>query len=99
MTVAEWSGSRLAWQRELADVKDRLSAVFRRRELKGTGAAFLDGLLTGIGSSADHDGTLLPVRHRADASGIDFIDRAIRLPGPDQDSGLASYAILLHTNP
>jgi len=48
MSVAEWSGSLLAWEQELAVLKDRLAPVFRRRELKETGGAFLDGLLERI---------------------------------------------------
>jgi SRSO17 transposase len=48
MSVAAWSGSLLAWERELSVLKERLAPVFRRRELKETGAAFLDGLLSGI---------------------------------------------------
>jgi SRSO17 transposase len=48
MAVASWAGSLLAWGRELAALKDRLSPVFRRRELKQTCGAFLDGLLSGI---------------------------------------------------
>nr|WP_244564411.1 hypothetical protein [Rhizobium sullae] len=48
MSVATWSGSLLAWERELSALKERLSPVFWRRELKETGCAFLDGLLCGI---------------------------------------------------
>ncbi len=48
MSVATWSGSLLAWERELEVWKGRLAPVFRRRELKETGGAFLDGLLSGI---------------------------------------------------
>jgi SRSO17 transposase len=48
MGVASWSGSLLAWERELVSLKARLAPVFRRRELKETGGAFLDGLLSGI---------------------------------------------------
>jgi SRSO17 transposase len=48
MSVAAWSGSLLAWERELSALKERLAPVFRRRELRETGAAFLDGLLSGI---------------------------------------------------
>ncbi|MFP4005068.1 MAG: IS701 family transposase [Alphaproteobacteria bacterium] len=48
MSVAAWSGSLLAWERELAALKDRLGPVFRRRELRESGGAFLDGLLSGI---------------------------------------------------
>lgn len=48
MSVSAWSGSLLAWERELLVWKERLSPVFRRRELKESGAAFIDGLLSGI---------------------------------------------------
>jgi SRSO17 transposase len=48
MSVAAWSGSLLAWDRELSGLKERLAPVFGRRELRETGGAFLDGLLSGI---------------------------------------------------
>jgi len=48
MPVADWSGSLLCWDRELSALKDRISPVFRRRELKETAGAFMDGLLSGI---------------------------------------------------
>jgi len=48
MSVSAWSGSLVAWERELLVWKERLSPVFRRRELKESGAAFIDGLLSGI---------------------------------------------------
>jgi hypothetical protein len=48
MSVADWSGSLLAWEEELAALKARLGPVFGRRELRDTGAAFLDGLLSGV---------------------------------------------------
>jgi SRSO17 transposase len=48
MVVASWSGSLLAWERELSRLKARLGPVFRRRELQETGGAFLDGLLSGM---------------------------------------------------
>lgn len=48
MSVATWSGSLMAWERELSSLKERLAPAFRRRELKQTGGAFLDGLLSGI---------------------------------------------------
>ena len=48
MSVAEWSGSVLSWNRELSALKGRISPVFRRRELKETAGAFVDGLLSGI---------------------------------------------------
>jgi len=48
MSVASWSGSLLAWQQELSKLKDRLGSALPRRELRETGGAFLDGLLSGI---------------------------------------------------
>jgi SRSO17 transposase len=48
MSIAAWTGSLLAWERELSALKARLAPAFRRRELRETGGAFLDGLLSGI---------------------------------------------------
>lgn len=48
MGVAAWSGSLLGWEKELSALKARLAPVFRRKELKATAGAFLDGLLSGI---------------------------------------------------
>ena len=48
MSVASWSGSLLSWERELTALKSRIGQVLRRRELKETGAAFIDGLLSGV---------------------------------------------------
>lgn len=48
MSVASWSGSLLAWEQELAALKARVGRVVGRRELRETGADFLDGLLSGI---------------------------------------------------
>ena len=48
MSVASWCGSLLAWEEELAALKARVSGVLGRRELRETGAAFLDGLLSGV---------------------------------------------------
>jgi SRSO17 transposase len=48
MSVASWSGSLLAWEQELTALKARVGRVFPRRELRETGADFLDGLLSGI---------------------------------------------------
>jgi len=48
MGVAAWSGALLDWEAELASLKARLAPIFRRRELKATASAFLDGLLSGI---------------------------------------------------
>ena len=48
MSVASWSRSLLAWEEELAALKARVGGVLGRRELRETGAAFLDGLLSGV---------------------------------------------------
>ena len=48
MSVAEWSGSLVEWEQELCSWKARLGPVFRRRQLRETGGAFLDGLMSGI---------------------------------------------------
>src|SRR5260221_412958 len=48
MSVASWSGSLLAWEQELTALKARVGRVLRRRELRETGADFIDGLLSGI---------------------------------------------------
>jgi SRSO17 transposase len=67
MSVAIWSGSLLAWERELTVLRARLAPVFRRRELQETGAAFLDGLLSGVERKtgwlmAEHAGFERPYR-------------------------------------
>jgi SRSO17 transposase len=38
----------LGWEQALADLKERLSTVFGRSELRRTASAFLDGLLSGV---------------------------------------------------
>ena len=48
MNVAAWSGYLLAWKNELSSLKARRCPVFCRRELRETGGALLDGLLSGI---------------------------------------------------
>ncbi len=48
MSVSEWSGSLVAWEQELSALKERLAPIFRRREVKETSSAFIDGLLSGI---------------------------------------------------
>lgn len=48
MSVASWTGSLLAWEAELSALKGRLGPMFGRREVRETGAAFLDGLLSGV---------------------------------------------------
>ena len=48
MGVDAWSGSGLDWDVELSALKERFGPVFGRRELRETGGAFLDGLLSGV---------------------------------------------------
>ena len=48
MSVAVWSGSLVAWERELAALKARIGPVFGRAEVRATAGAFLDGLLSGV---------------------------------------------------
>jgi SRSO17 transposase len=48
MSVAVWSGSLVAWERELGALKERLAPVFGRSELRETAGVFLDGLLSGV---------------------------------------------------
>ena len=48
MSVATWSGSLLAWERELAASKERLGMVLRRRELRQSISHYVDGLLSGL---------------------------------------------------
>ena len=48
MLVAEWTGSLLAWERELAGLKTRLTGAFGRAELRRSAGAFIDGALSGV---------------------------------------------------
>src|SRR6185437_14504664 len=48
MSVAVWSGSLVAWERELAALKARIGPVFGRAEVRETAGAFLDGVLSGV---------------------------------------------------
>src|SRR4051812_38233871 len=48
MSVAVWSGALVAWERELAALKERIGPVFGRAETRETAGAFLDGLLSGV---------------------------------------------------
>ena len=48
MGGAAWSGSLVSREKDLLALKARLAPVFRRRVLKTTACAFLDGLLSGI---------------------------------------------------
>ena len=48
MSVAVWSGSLVAWERELAALKERIGPVFGRAETRATAGAFLDGVLSGV---------------------------------------------------
>src|SRR5215216_1928756 len=73
MSVAVWSGSLVAWERELAALKERIGAVFSRAETRATAGAFLDGLLSGV---ARKTGWLL-----AEQAGLDRPDRMPSLLG------------------
>src|ERR1700744_1267728 len=46
LMVADWSGSLLAWEAELAALKERIGRVFSRSELRETASSFIDGLLS-----------------------------------------------------
>jgi len=48
MSVAEWSGSLVPWERALSELKERVSSVFGRAELRRTASAFVDGLLSSV---------------------------------------------------
>jgi len=48
MSVAVWSGALVAWERELAALKERIGPVFGRAEVRETAGAFLDGVLSGV---------------------------------------------------
>jgi hypothetical protein len=48
MSVASWSRALLSWEGELSALKEFLGPVFGRRELRESGGAFLDGLLSGV---------------------------------------------------
>src|SRR5829696_4977554 len=48
MSVAVWSGSLVAWERELAALKERIGPVFGRAETRATAGPFLDGLLSEV---------------------------------------------------
>lgn len=48
MSVADWSGTQLAWAEELETVKARLGRLFRRSESRRAAFAYLDGLLAGV---------------------------------------------------
>jgi SRSO17 transposase len=46
--VADWSGTLLAWETELAELKGRIGRVLSRSELRETASSFIDGLLSGV---------------------------------------------------
>src|SRR5215218_4179984 len=48
MVVAAWAGSVLAWDRELADLKEHIGCAFSRMQLRRNAGAFIDGLLSGV---------------------------------------------------
>ena len=84
MAVAFWTGSLLAWERELSMLKQRIAEVFSRRELKETCSGFLDGLLSGIERKtgwlmAEQAGAERP--YRMQSYGLRLIDsRSLRIP-------------------
>ena len=47
MSVAVWSGSLVAGERELVALKERIGPVFGRAETRATAGAFLDGSSSG----------------------------------------------------
>lgn len=47
MSVSDWTGVHVDWRGELSALKARVGGVLGRRELRETGGAFLDGLLSG----------------------------------------------------
>jgi len=73
LTVAEWSGALLGWERELASFKERLGSAFGRAELRRSAGALLDGLLSGVSRKA---GWLL-----AEQAGLSGPYRMQSLPG------------------
>src|SRR3954451_25344033 len=48
MSVAVWSGSRVAWERELVALKERIGPVFGRAETRATAGAFMEGMMSGV---------------------------------------------------
>ena len=67
MGVSEWSESLLEWENEWSSLKEQLGPVFRSRELRETGDAFIDGLLSGISRKtgwmmSEHAGLPVPLR-------------------------------------
>lgn len=47
MTVAEWTGTLADWQAALGELKEHLAPALGRAETRGSGGAFIDGLLSG----------------------------------------------------
>jgi SRSO17 transposase len=45
--IADWSGTLLEWEAELAGLKARIGEAFKRREAREMASAFIDGLLSG----------------------------------------------------
>src|SRR6056297_3038164 len=46
--VADWSGSLVSWEAELAALKERVGRVFGRLEVRRSAGAFIDSLLVGV---------------------------------------------------
>jgi len=46
MAVAEWTGTLVDWETELAQLKRLIAPALGRAETRGTASAFIDGLLS-----------------------------------------------------
>src|SRR5918993_3283722 len=101
MSVAVWSGSLVAWERELAALKERIGPVFGRAETRATAGAFLDGVLSGVGRKtgwllAEQAGLERPYRmqsllgrSRWDADGVLVVDETGFIKKGEHSVGVA----------
>jgi hypothetical protein len=67
MASNAWAGSLIDWRAELAGLKARIGAAFRRAEQRETAAAFVDGVPSGAERKtgwmlAEHAGLTKPYR-------------------------------------
>src|SRR4051812_23353444 len=100
MSVAVWSGSLVASERELVALKGRIGLVFGRAETRETARAFLDGLLSGVGRKtgwllAEQAGLARPYRmqsllgrSRWDADALRDCIRADVIEAPGEADGV-----------
>jgi SRSO17 transposase len=70
MSIAEWSGTSLAWSAELAALNERLGGLFRRSETRAQAGLYLDGLISAVERKngwqlAEHVGDEAPWRMQA----------------------------------